>query len=99
MIYLNPRFELRKRQGDRSYAQMYTDIGVYYAPGPVLRGDVFDGSLAVWRLENRLIENHRFQPQDAASELSEKSFSRMFDVGLYDHCRHKYKAIGTFMSV
>lgn len=99
MVYPEPGFELQQRQGDTSYAQMYTDVGVYYAPGPVLRGEVFDGAEAVRRMESWLIENHGFQPQYAVSELSEKNFWRMFDGGLYEECRRKYKAVGTFMSL
>ncbi|CBI27447.3 unnamed protein product, partial [Vitis vinifera] len=99
MIYPEPGFELHRRQGDTHYAQMYTDVGVYYAPGPVLRGEQFDGAEAVRRMENWLIENHGFQPQYAVSELTEKNFWRMFDAGLYEHCRKKYGAVGTFMSV
>lgn len=99
MVYPEPGFELHRRQGDAPYAQMYTDVGVYYAPGPILRGEVFDGIEAVRKLENWLIENHGFQPQYAVSELTEKNFWRMFDGGLYEHCRRKYRAIGTFMSV
>ncbi|KAL0352715.1 UNVERIFIED_CONTAM: Delta(24)-sterol reductase [Sesamum angustifolium] len=37
MVYPEPGFEQHRRQGDTHYAQMYTDVGVYYAPGPVLR--------------------------------------------------------------
>lgn len=99
MIYPEPGFELHHRQGDTHYAQMYTDVGVYYAPGPVLRGEQFDGAGAVRQMENWLIENHGFQPQYAVSELNEKNFWRMFDAGLYEHCRKKYGAVGTFMSV
>lgn len=99
MIYPEPGFEQHRRQGDTHYAQMYTDIGVYYAPGPVLRGEVFDGVEAVRRLENWLIENHGFQPQYAVSELNEKNFWRMFDAELYEQARKKYLAVGTFMSV
>ncbi|KAG6393892.1 hypothetical protein SASPL_144467 [Salvia splendens] len=91
--------EMERRQGDTQYAQMYTDVGVYYAPGPVLRGEEFDGSEAVRRMESWLIENHGFQPQYAVSELSEKNFWRMFDAGLYEHARRKYGAVGTFMSL
>ncbi|KAK6120337.1 hypothetical protein DH2020_046028 [Rehmannia glutinosa] len=32
-----PGFEQQCRQGDTHYGQMYTDVGVYYAPGPILR--------------------------------------------------------------
>ncbi|XP_057430878.1 delta(24)-sterol reductase-like [Lotus japonicus] len=99
MIYPEPGFELHRRQGDTQTAQMYTDVGVCYAPGPVLRGEVFDGAKAVRRIEDWLIENHGFQAQYAVSEMSEKSFWRMFDAGLYEHCRRKYRAVGTFMSV
>ncbi|KAK4488051.1 hypothetical protein RD792_003793 [Penstemon davidsonii] len=99
MIYPEPGFELQRRQGDTSYAQMYTDVGVYYAPGPVLRGEQYDGAAAVSRLESWLIENHGFQPQYAVSELNEKNFWRMFDAGLYEQARRKYGAVGTFMSV
>ncbi|XP_073016554.1 delta(24)-sterol reductase-like isoform X2 [Primulina eburnea] len=99
MVYPEPGFELQHRQGDTHYAQMYTDVGVYYSPGPVLRGEEFDGAGAVRKMEDWLIENHGFQPQYAVSELSEKNFWRMFDAGLYEQCRKKYGAVGTFMSV
>lgn len=99
MITPEPGFELHRRQGDTQNAQMYTDIGIYYAPGPVLRGEVFDGAEAVRRMEEWLIENHGYQPQYTVTELSEKNFWRMFDAGLYEHCRKKYGAVGTFMSV
>ncbi|URE41170.1 FAD binding domain [Musa troglodytarum] len=99
MVYPEPGFELDPKQGDTNFAQMFADIGVYYAPGPVLRGEEFDGAEAVHRLEEWLIQNHGFQPQYSVSELSENNFWRMFDRELYDHCRRKYKAIGTFMDV
>lgn len=99
MIYPEPGFELHKRQGDTNFAQMFTDIGVYYAPGSVLRGEVYDGTQAVKNLEEFLIQNHGFQPQYAVSELTEKNFWRMFDGSLYEQCRNRYGAVGNFMSV
>ncbi|KAL4318513.1 hypothetical protein GQ457_18G024040 [Hibiscus cannabinus] len=99
MVYPEPGFEHHHRQGDTEYAQMFTDVGVYYAPGPVLRGEVFDGAEAVRKMEKWLIENHSFQPQYAVSELNEKDFWKMFDADLYEHVRRKYGAVGTFMSV
>nr|AXG64145.1 sterol 24-isomerase [Alkekengi officinarum] len=99
MIYPEPGFEAHKRQGDTKYAQMYTDVGVYYAPGAVLRGEPYDGAKKCHDVELFLIENHGFQPQYAVTELSEKNFWRMFDATLYQQCRKKYKAIGTFMNV
>ena len=50
MVYPEPGFEQQRRQGDTAYAQMYTDIGLYYSPGSVLRGEVFDGSGTVTQL-------------------------------------------------
>ena len=50
-------------------------------------------------LEQWLIENHCYQPQYAVSELSERDFWRMFDASHYTHCRRKYGAVGTLMSV
>ncbi|XWS69519.1 hypothetical protein CRYUN_Cryun04dG0185600 [Craigia yunnanensis] len=99
MVYPEPGFEHIRRQGDTPYAQMFTDVGVYYTPGPVFRGEVFDGAEAVRKMEKWLIENHSFQPQYAVSEMNEKDFWRMFDAGLYEHVRRKYGAVGTFMSV
>ncbi|KAF6160798.1 hypothetical protein GIB67_035999 [Kingdonia uniflora] len=99
MVYPEAGFELAKRQGDTEYAQMYTDVGIYYSPGPVFRGEEFDGAEAVRRMENWLIKNHGFQPQYAVSELNEKDFWKMFDASLYEECRNKYGAVGTFMSV
>ncbi|KAK9076268.1 hypothetical protein SSX86_004601 [Deinandra increscens subsp. villosa] len=99
MVYPEPGFEQQCRRGDTEYAQMYTDIGLYNAPGPVLRGEAFDGSGAISRMEHWLIENHGFETQYAVSELSEKDFWRMFDGELYEKCRKKYGAIGNFMSV
>ncbi|XP_023004499.1 delta(24)-sterol reductase-like [Cucurbita maxima] len=99
MIYPEPGFELHRRQGDTHYAQMYTDVGLYYAPGPILRGEIFDGAEAVRRMEKWLLENHGFQALYAVSELNEKDFWRMFDAEHYEQCRKKYGAVGTFMTV
>ncbi|GKD08213.1 delta(24)-sterol reductase [Tanacetum coccineum] len=92
-------FEQQCRQGDTTNAQMYTDIGLYYSPGLVLRGEVSDGSGAVSRMEQWLIKNHGFETQYAVSEVSEKDFWKMFDGKLYEKCRRKYKAGGNFMTV
>ncbi|XP_020260368.1 delta(24)-sterol reductase-like [Asparagus officinalis] len=99
MVYPEPDFELHQRQGDTTYAQMYTDIGIWYAPASVLRGEEFDGTEAIRQMEMWLIQQHGFQAPYAVSELAEKNFWRMFDGRLYEHCRKKYGAVGTFMSV
>ncbi|AQK55232.1 nana2-like1 [Zea mays] len=98
MVRPEPGFEQHRRKGDTSYAQMFTDVGFYYAPAPVLRGEDFDGAQAVHRLEQWVISNHGYQAQYAVSELSGKDFWRMFDASHYHHCRRKYGAVGTFMS-
>ncbi|CAN6238954.1 unnamed protein product [Urochloa humidicola] len=98
MVHPEAGFEQHHRKGDTSYAQMFTDVGFYYAPGAVLRGEEFNGAEAVRKLEQWLIVNHGFQAQYAVSELSEKDFWRMFDASHYEHCRRKYRAVGTFMS-
>ncbi|CAM6087983.1 unnamed protein product [Calypogeia fissa] len=99
MISPNPGYELHNRPGDTPYAQMFTDVGVYYTPEPVFRGEEFDGVEAVKKLEQWLIDIQAFQALYAVSELNETDFWRMFDATLYNKCREKYKAIGTFMSV
>ncbi|OEL15426.1 Delta(24)-sterol reductase [Dichanthelium oligosanthes] len=98
MVYPEAGFEQHRRRGDTSYAQMFTDVGFYYAPGAALRGEEFNGAEAVHKLEQWLIGNHGFQAQYAVSELNEKDFWRMFDASHYEHCRRKYGAVGTFMS-
>ncbi|CAO2040103.1 unnamed protein product [Urochloa humidicola] len=98
MLQPEAGFEQHQRKGDTSYAQMFTDVGFYYAPGAALRGEEFNGAEAVHKLEQWLITNHGYQAQYAVSELSEKDFWKMFDPSHYEHCRRKYSAVGTFMS-
>ncbi|MBA0738578.1 hypothetical protein Gogos_011913 [Gossypium gossypioides] len=45
MVYPEPGFKHHCRQGDTSYAWMFTDMG------PVLRGEVFDGAEAVSKMD------------------------------------------------
>ncbi|KAI5063492.1 hypothetical protein GOP47_0022039 [Adiantum capillus-veneris] len=78
---------------------MYTDVGLYYTPAAILRGEEFDGIAACQRVEQWLIKNHGYQALYAVTELNEQDFWRMFDGRLYAECRRKYKAVGTFMSV
>ncbi len=99
MISPEPGFEYARRPGDTPYAQMWTDVGVYYTPRCVFKGEVWDGSAAVKKMEAWMIEHHCYQPQYAVTELNERDFWRMFDASLYQRCRDKYKAVGTFMSV
>lgn len=72
MINPEPDYLAYNRNGDSEKGEMYTDIGLYYAPGAVLRGEEFDGAAACHRLEQWLIENHCFQvgPQTARHEYA-----------------------------
>eukprot|EP00250_Pteridium_aquilinum_P007496 c17201_g1_i1 orf=274-2031(+) len=99
MLHPEPGYERHMKRGDTPHAQMYTDVGLYYTPGAILRGYEFDGIKACKRIEKWLIENHGYQALYTVTELSEEDFWRMFDGTLYNECRHKYKALGTFMSV
>jgi delta24-sterol reductase len=40
MITPEPGYEKHKRPGDTPAAQMYTDVGLYYAPGNVYRPQI-----------------------------------------------------------
>lgn len=86
-------------QGDTADAQMFTDLGIWYTPGHILRGEKFDASAASHALEQWLIQNHGYQTLYAVTELSEGDFWKMFDKTLYDKCRTRYKAVGNFMDV
>lgn len=86
-------------QGDTKEAQMFTDVGIWYTPGPILRGEKYDTNLALHKLEQWLIENHGYQTLYAYTELSESDFWKMFDKSLYEKCRNKYDAKRHFMDV
>lgn len=86
-------------QGDTTEAQMFTDLGIWYTPGHILRGEKFDATEASHTLEQWLIENHGYQTLYAITELNETDFWKMFDKELYQKCRHKYDSEGTFMDV
>lgn len=86
-------------QGDTLEAQMFTDLGIWYTPGHILRGETFDAAEASHKLEQWLIKNHGYQTLYAITELSKEDFWKMFDKSLYEKCREKYKAEGSFMDV
>lgn len=85
--------------GDTKQAQMFTDVGIWYTPGPILRGEKYDTDAALHTLEQWLIRNHGYQTLYAYTELSEDDFWRMFDKTLYERCRDKYDAKRHFMDV
>lgn len=86
-------------QGDTKDAQMFTDLGIWYTPGHILRGEKWNAAEASHKLEQWLIKNHGYQTLYAITELNETDFWKMFDKTLYEHCRKKYDAIGSFMDL
>lgn len=87
------------RQGDTQDAQMFTDVGIWFTPGPILRGETYDTDAALHNLEQWLIKNHGYQTLYAYTELNESDFWKMFDKTLYEKCRDKYNAKKHFMDV
>lgn len=85
--------------GETKDAQMYTDLGIWYTPGHILRGEKFNSEEALNTLENWLIQNHGYQTLYAVTEMTEGDFWKMFDKTLYQKCREQYGAIGNFMDV
>lgn len=88
-----------KGPGETPEAQMFTDLGIWYTPGHILRGEKFDTEQALNTLEQWLIENHGYQTLYAVTGMSENDFWKMFDKQLYQKCRQRYGAIGNFMDV
>ncbi|TDJ09522.1 MAG: FAD-binding oxidoreductase [Deltaproteobacteria bacterium] len=78
-------------------SQMFVDVGIWYAPRAVLRGEPFNVRQATKNFEQYLIENHGYQALYAVTELNREDYNKMFDRTLYDAVRKKYNAIGTFM--
>lgn len=99
MLDCEPGFDKTLAQGDTKEAQMYTDIGIWYTPGHILRGEKWDAQDAGNALEQWLIRNNGYQTLYAVTELSEADFWKMFDKTLYEKCRTRYGAVGNFMDV
>ncbi|KAJ7520657.1 hypothetical protein O6H91_19G015900 [Diphasiastrum complanatum] len=99
MLDCEPNYENNKYPGDTDYAQMWTDVGIWGVPGPVLRQEVWDGVEATKNMEKWLIDNRGYQCLYAEVEQSEEDFWKMFDATLYTAVRKKYGAEYAFMSV
>ncbi|KAL2650617.1 hypothetical protein R1flu_018745 [Riccia fluitans] len=99
MLDAEKDYEKNKQPGDTDYAQMWTDVGVWGVPGPVLRQEVWDGVEATKSMERWLRENNSYQCLYAVVEQTEEEFWQMFDPTLYTAMRKKYGAEGAFMSV
>ena len=79
--------------------EMYVDVAVLAVPGPVLRGEDYNGLVATRLMERFLIENSGYQVLYAVTQLSRDEFRRMFDCALYDQARRDYGADGALMDV
>lgn len=99
MLDCEPDYEKAPGKGDTPDAQMFTDVGIWFTPGHILRGEKYNTSSALHKLEQWLIANHGFQTLYADTELNEEDFWKMFDPKLYTQCREKYNASGCFMDV
>ncbi|KAJ7286664.1 hypothetical protein O6H91_Y323100 [Diphasiastrum complanatum] len=99
MLYCEPNHGNNKYPGDTDYAQMWTDVGIWGVPGPVLRQEVWDGVEATKNMEKWLMDNRGYQCLYAEVEQSEEDFWKMFDATLYIAVRKKYGAEYAFMSV
>ncbi|EFJ20835.1 hypothetical protein SELMODRAFT_417880 [Selaginella moellendorffii] len=99
MLDCEPGFSSNKQPGDTDYAQMWTDVGIWGVPGPVLRCEVWDGVQATKNMEKWLRDNRSYQCLYAEVEQSEGEFWQMFDPSLYNAVRNKYGAESAFMSV
>lgn len=89
------------QQGD---LEMYVDLvfffvtqGIWYTPGPWLRGQEFDGRAATRKFEAWLRRHRGYQATYAVSEQTRQEFWEMFDSHLYKDVREKYGAVGVFV--
>eukprot|EP00899_Mesostigma_viride_P019002 jgi/Mesvir1/27102/Mv20784-RA.1 len=77
--------------------EMFVDIGAYYAPGRVLRGEPFDGAAATRKFEAFMTKIGGYQCLHAVTELTREEYNAMFDMTLYNQMRKKLGAEGVFM--
>jgi delta24-sterol reductase len=87
------------RIADGKDEEMYADVGVWFAPGPVRKNEPYDAMAAIHNMEQWLIANRGYQALYAFSMLSREDHRKMFDMSLYDSLRKKYKADGAFLDV
>jgi delta24-sterol reductase len=80
---------------------MFTDVGMYYTPAFIFRGEEFNGVEVVHRLEKWLIENHSYQPQYMVTRAEREGLLAhdIRDASHYELSLLKYGVVGTFMSV
>jgi Delta24-sterol reductase len=91
-----PQGLLKPDEGVEDY-EMFVDIGAWYSPGSVLRGEPYDSRRAVRTMQDYAIAHRGYQCLYAVTELTREEFRRMFDCRLYDAVRQKYHAQGVFM--
>jgi delta24-sterol reductase len=89
MLDAEKDFDNDKYPGDTDYAQMFTDVGIWGVPGPVIRQEVWDGVQATLSMEKWLRKNNSYQCLYAVIEQSEEEFWKMFNPTLYTSVRKK----------
>jgi len=75
---------------------MFFDLGIYGAPGPVLRKTPYNPTKAMRRFTDfvREVGGHPFLYADQF--YTEAEFEELFDLSLWRKCREKYHAEGNF---
>lgn len=77
--------------------EMFVDVGAWYVPGAVVRGEPYDARAAVRGMEAFARAHRGVQCLYAITEMTRDEYREMFDCTLYDRVREKYGAQGVFM--
>ncbi|KAJ8924416.1 hypothetical protein NQ315_007212 [Exocentrus adspersus] len=75
---------------------MYNDLGIYGVPGFVKRKEKYNPVTAMRAMEKFTRDVGGFSFLYADIFMTRKEFEEMFDLGLYEKVRKKYKAEGAF---
>lgn len=79
--------------------EMFVDVGAWQVPGPVRRGQAWNGHDAVRNFEAWLRAHHGYQCLYAVTEQTRDEFWQMFDGTLYERVRRDYGAQSALMDV
>eukprot|EP00817_Percolomonadidae_sp_ATCC50343_P007963 CAMPEP_0117426104 /NCGR_PEP_ID=MMETSP0758-20121206/6271_1 /TAXON_ID=63605 /ORGANISM="Percolomonas cosmopolitus, Strain AE-1 (ATCC 50343)" /LENGTH=142 /DNA_ID=CAMNT_0005211045 /DNA_START=595 /DNA_END=1019 /DNA_ORIENTATION=+ len=70
--------------------EMYVDLGFWFAPGKVLRGEEFDAVKQTKLFEKYLRENRCFQSEYADVYQSMEEWEKMWNIEEWEKARRKY---------
>jgi len=76
---------------------MYVDVGIYGAPGPVLRKEHWTAKEAVAKMEKFLRSIRGYQANYADCYMSRDEYWQMFDRTHYDQIRKKNIMLKTLL--